>query len=455
MGVEWGLFWSQERFQSQSRLFIQLATRPDQSMKGARRIANSPLVIFLAAVCTRLAATLYMLKKGFAAEMLFVGNEPSHIAAALASGLGFSAPYAHTPIAPTAQQPPLYPLILAAIFKVFGIYTAQSAWVIVALHIVAGGLTAILIYRLGKLYFGETVGIVGAWLWVLPWMFRVRPFAVSSTNAYLAALGFAAFLLWLPRVMKENRGWFLIGAYAGLLLLLQTAFLSVFLVYGSWLALSKARSLRMWLAVAGILVVVSPWMARNYIALGRVTIRDNFGLELWLGNHPGMEGTLDYSRDFPGLDPSNYIQLGETNFMDTKFREARDFITSNPRAFLGRCLRRAVEFWHVPYPVSWILFFALGWIGAAFAWKTNRLSWLLVIPLAVFPLVYYATHSFASYRYPIEPVIILLAAYAVVELISHAHRNGLVPFESRRFGSKRGTGELDVGTVDENQPLRS
>jgi 4-amino-4-deoxy-L-arabinose transferase-like glycosyltransferase len=348
-------------------------------MKGARQIADSPLFIFLAAACTRLAAALYILKKRFPPEILFVGNEPSHIAAALASGLGFSAPYAHTPIAPTAQQPPLYPLILAAIFKTFGIYTPQSAWAIVALHILASSLTAVLIYRLGKLHFGDTVGIVAAWLWVLPWMFQVRSFTVSFTSAYLAALGFAALLLWLPKVMKENRGWFLIGACAGLLLLLQTSFLPVFLVYGLCLALSKARSLRMWLAVAGLLLVIAPWVARNYIALGCfIPIRDNFGLELWLGNRPGMQGTVDYSRDFPGNDPRNYIRLGETSFMDEKFRDAQGFITSNPRAFLARCLRRAIEFWYVPYPFSWILFSTLGWVRAGLAWKRNTLSWLFI-----------------------------------------------------------------------------
>jgi hypothetical protein len=93
--------------------------------------------------------------------------------------LGFSSPYANTPIAPTAQQPPVYPLILAGIFKVCGTYTTQAAWVAVGLNIVVGAVTALFLYHLGRLHFGETVGTVAAWLWVLPWMYRAIAFSSS------------------------------------------------------------------------------------------------------------------------------------------------------------------------------------------------------------------------------------------------------------------------------------
>jgi len=389
-------------------------------MTKSQRVANSPVVIFAAAACTRLAASIYILTKSYSPQRLFIGNEPSHIAAALVSGSGFASPYAHTPIMLTAQQPPLYPLFLAGIFKVFGIYTAHSAWTIVAFHILAGSFTAVVIYRLGRLYFGQTAAMLGGWLWVFPWMFQVRTLIVSLTNSYFAALGFGVLLIWLLKAPRENRGWFAIGVYAGLLLLLQTSFLPVLLVYAICLARSKARSAQMWFAVAGLFIVLAPWILRNYVVLHRfVPIRDNFGLELWLGNRPEMHGTLDYSRDFPGNDPARYIRLGETQFMDTKLTEALEYIMNYPKGFLVRCLHRVVEFWYVPYSLPFILFPSLAWVGAALVWK-KHLSWLFITPLAMYPFVYYVTHMFADYRYPIEPVIMLLAAHAIVDLSSRA-----------------------------------
>jgi len=386
-------------------------------MTKVRQLASSPIVIFACALATRLAATVYIFATYAPPRMLFVGNESSNIAKALVSGLGFSSPYAHTPLAPTAQQPPIYPLFIAGIFKVFGVCTTQSAWAITAFHIAAGAITALLILRLGTIYFKKNVGTIAAWLWVLPWSYEARAFDLTVSSHALAALGFTSLLLLIPKVMELNHGWLALGVCAGLLVLLQPPFLIVFIVYAVWLAWRSRYSPRMLLAVAGLLAVLAPWTVRNYVQFGRlIPIRDNFGLELWLGNHPGMHGTVDYSHDFPGKDPTNYVRLGEIAFMDSKLHEANDFIVSDPISFAGRCFHRVIEFWYQPLSSSWILVSVVGWIGAGFALRKHPLGWLFVIPLITFPLVYYVTHVFAHYRHPIDPVILLLAAYALVEM---------------------------------------
>ena len=84
------------------------------------------------------------------AGTLFYGNEPSHIAAHLAKGEGFSSPYPWTPVSPTAQQPPLYPFLLAIIFKAFGVLSLRSLQVIVWLNAVAGTAASLLIYWVGR-----------------------------------------------------------------------------------------------------------------------------------------------------------------------------------------------------------------------------------------------------------------------------------------------------------------
>lgn len=388
-------------------------------MKRTRRIAASPLAIFAAAVTTRLAVTAYTFRNYYGPEVLFMQNESSHIARSLVAGLGFSSPYANVPTTPTAQQPPLYPLVLAGIFRWFGTCTRESAWAAVSLNIVAAALTAVLLYYLGKAYFSEAVGMVAAWAAVLPWMSSGLPLSVSLSSPFLAALGLSILLLLLPRAVKRDRGWLALGVYAGLLVLLQTTLLSILAAYGVWLALCKARSRRMLWALAALLLTLLPWTIRNYVELGRlIPIRDNFGLELWLGNRPGMRGTVDYNGDFPDHDPSTFARLGELRFMDAKFAEAKAFVISHPVAFFKRCLRRAVEFWYFPNSPWWGLLSALGWVGAILACRKHAMGSLLAIPLFVFPPVYYVTHLFPIYRYPIDPLIILLAAYAVKEMVT-------------------------------------
>lgn len=383
----------------------------------ARTVISCPAVIFIAAVCTRFGAAAYIFRNSFGPDVLFVQNEPSHVAAALASGLGFSAPYAGVPPASTAQQPPLYPLIVAVIFRIFGVFTSQSAWAVVGLNILAGGITAVLIYRLGRVHFGDTVGVVAAWLWVLPWMYESRAFSVSCSSSSLAALGFTALLLLLSNGMKSDWGRVALGSFCGALVLLQPVFLAVLVVYGVCLVLDKQRKSHILMAALALLLVLVPWTVRNYAVFDRlIPVRDNFGLELSLGNRPGMQGTVDYSGDFPDHDPTMYSRMGEMKFMDTKFREATRHILANRAAFVSRFIRRWVEFWYFPYPFEWIVLSVLSWAGAWSIWRTHQNSWLFIVPLLTYPLVFCVTHLFANYRHPIDPIIILLAATAIVDI---------------------------------------
>jgi Dolichyl-phosphate-mannose-protein mannosyltransferase len=404
-------------------------------MKNLRRIAASPLVIFAVALTTRVAAALFIFRNYFGPQLLFMQNEPSHIAAALASHSCFCSPYANTPLAPTAQQPPLYPLILAGVFKIFGNFTPASAYVAVGLNVLAGAFTAILLIRIGKLYFNEMVGIAAAWVWTLPWMYRAVAFSASLSSGHLAVLGLALVVLRLPRVIAANRGWFALGFSLGILVLLHASFLLVFVAYGLWLAFWKRRFSQMILLFLGLVLTLAPWTIRNYLALGRlIPIRDNFGLELWLGNRPGMHDTVDYSGDFPDHDPSTYARLGEIRYMSAKFNEAKRFIASDPKSFVDRCARRLIEFWYVPYSPAWLVVPLLAWIAALLARRRHNDPEILTIPLAVFPLVYYVTHTFPIYRLPIEPIVILLATFSVLEMSRFLKR--IISSEAQVLDSK-------------------
>src|SRR5512143_2021093 len=60
------------------------------------------------------------------------GWEMGRIGAAIATGRGFGDPFeGHTGL--TAWEPPLYPYLIAGVFKIFGVYSLASAFVMLAL----------------------------------------------------------------------------------------------------------------------------------------------------------------------------------------------------------------------------------------------------------------------------------------------------------------------------------
>src|SRR6202023_2574811 len=90
------------------------------------------------------------------------GWEMGRLARSIAEGQGFSSPK-DLPTGPSAWAPPLYPYILAGIFKWFGVYSPLSAWVMLAFNSVFAALTCLTLYRIAERIYGIGVARATAW----------------------------------------------------------------------------------------------------------------------------------------------------------------------------------------------------------------------------------------------------------------------------------------------------
>jgi 4-amino-4-deoxy-L-arabinose transferase-like glycosyltransferase len=386
---------------------------------AGKKLAASPVLIFLVALAARIRV-LWQLLPAHAWINFYPWNEPSRIAWALVSGLGYSSPWRGTPIAPTAQQPPAFPLLMAAIFKIAGAYSLPSLWIAALLNALFSASSAVLILRLGKRDFGEATGILAAWIWTL-WLYEAV-ICVRLWESSLAALLLSVMLWWLPKLAESRRSWpwWLFGALAGFSAHTNSTMLAMLPCFYVWLWAScrKRSSNPGRLILASVVVFVLalvPWSIRNYRAFHRVLpLRDNFGLELWVGNHEGATEAQQYPNAFPLIDPTEYNQLGEIPFMDRKLHASVQFIRQHPASFLRLSAYRFLYFWTEPRGSWWFLPSVLAWLGAGLALRRDpRAASPYVLVMLVFPVVYYVTHTFPSYRHPIEPVVILLAVYAL------------------------------------------
>ena len=89
------------------------------------------------------------------------GYEAGRLARSLATGAGFSSPLPE-PSGPSALLPPGYPLLLAGLFRLFGVYTTSAAVAALALNILFSTLTCAGVYLLGRRIFGRPTGIVAS-----------------------------------------------------------------------------------------------------------------------------------------------------------------------------------------------------------------------------------------------------------------------------------------------------
>src|SRR3954462_4224834 len=105
------------------------------------------------------------------------GWETGRIARSIALGQGFSSPF-QPGTGPTAWLAPIYPYILAGVFKVFGVYTQASGIAILSINSVFSTLTIIAVFHIARRTFGPRAAIWSAWLaamlpyawyWAIKW----------------------------------------------------------------------------------------------------------------------------------------------------------------------------------------------------------------------------------------------------------------------------------------------
>jgi 4-amino-4-deoxy-L-arabinose transferase-like glycosyltransferase len=362
------------------------------------------------------------------------GWEMGRIARSIALGQGFSSP-TDLPSGPSAWAPPVYPYVLAGIFKVFGIYSGVSAWMILAFNSVFSALTCITLYRIADSMYGAAVARLTAWTWALfPYAiyWPVRVVWETSVTAYLLSLA-----LWMTLQMgdsKPRRGyWAVYGVTWGIIVLTNTSVLAVLPFFCLWLLYRspvRIRQLR-GLLICGVvaLAVVSPWLVRNYEVFGKfIFVRDNLPLEMHMANNDQFTGL--WTRDeHPGNNPEamrKFQQLGELRFMEEKQQEFGQFVREHPADFVRFTLERSLYFWIgtpqsaivgefdliVARHTAFLMMAALSFAGLWISFRQRTMgAFLLLTCLVVYPLPYYLVNPFPRYKHAIEPEMVLLGVY--------------------------------------------
>jgi len=383
------------------------------------------------------------------------------LARSIAQGHGFSSP-TDLDSGPSAWTAPVYPYLLGWIFKVFGVYSAASAWMVLAFNSifevyeaalagfglayvpedmvladVAGG-------RLRRLIedriFGNTVARWSAWAWaVFPYLiyWPVRVVWEASFSTFLLTLAFWLAMSMADATSTKRRDWIWFGLLWGLIALTNTALIILLPFLLGWmLFLPQIKSpnfVGAAICLAVFVICLVPWTIRNYSTFGRfILIRDNLPLELYEANNNSSSGLWTRS-EHPGNDPATmrrFQELGEIRFMDEKKKQFQEFIREHSAQFLRFTAERVWYFWAAPPQATVVhgydfrvarhtqfflaALFSFAGIALMFL-RSNPYRWLLAPFLVIYPLPYYLVNPFPRYKHPIEPIMLILIVYVIAE----------------------------------------
>jgi hypothetical protein len=381
-------------------------------------------------------------------HFLFVGGygfghgfEMAAVARSLVEHGSYADPFAPVMTGPTALVPPLHPLFLAALLRIFHTPVGMRIAAVFA-NILANASIAALLPRLATVCYGDAkAGIFGGVLWILS--MRLLPqWDVSNT-----ILGLICFCLLTARNVRrgEGGGWALgAGALGGLLLLLNpaTAF-----VTGPWVVWLFVRHRVPWrsaarysaMAALAAALCVAPWLVRNYRVFGTFALRTNLGITFYSSNNDCAEPSLYrhavsgcMQKTFPGdneLEARLLRDLGEIRCDRLRTADTLRWIFSHPRRFAELTARRVVDFWFPdPRPSLYTCYgiWAVTLLSIPGMVLTVRrreaIAPLIFTVWLIYPLLYYVVVSCDRYRYPILWTSLLPAGYALDALLTSGFR---------------------------------
>jgi 4-amino-4-deoxy-L-arabinose transferase-like glycosyltransferase len=375
------------------------------------------------------------------------GYETGRIARSIVQGRGFSSPlFAET--GPTAWMSPVYPYIVAGVFKVFGIYSTASAVVLLSLNALTSALTCIPIFFIARRTFGERAAKWAGWGWVFfPYAvyFPVERIWETWLSTFLLTLLFL-FALHLEDRSEEDRfeaglawrNWIGFGLLSGVAALTSPVILSALPLLGGWICYRLHRRRQAWFrpaafAALAFILLVSPWFIRNYETFHRfIPFRDNMGMVLRLGTRGATIHWAPYNLGpwHNDAEWSQFQHLGELGYMEKERKQAVEFIGAHPGWYAWTTLRRAIYMWtgfwsfdpgylaqeplDPPNIFLCSIFTALALAGL---WRAFRfepaIAVLFALVLISFPAIYYITSPEVYYRRPIDPLIVILAGSVV------------------------------------------
>ena len=433
------------------------------------------IVVVLVALALRLAVTL-----------LPVGGDQKHIrqqgrvAEALLAGRGFGSPFRSNQI--SAIMPPVYPLIVAGFFKLFGVQTRASILAVHAFDSALSALACIPVFLMARRSFGERVAWWAAWGWAFsPYGIYFAATWAWSTHLQLLCL---CWLIVLAQQLEQSprlglwAGFGLLAGFAGLVEPSVLVVVPFLLALACWRLRVERKRWQMpgLIACMVMAAAISPWIIRNAMVFHRfIPMRDNMGLELWLGNN-GQ--TLHWTDN--DLNPEHnvrqlaeYNTMGELAYMDHKMHQAEAYIADHPGWYAWMCVRRAVYLWtgywsldrnylaqepmdlaNIPFATGLTL---LALLGLVTAWRKNRWECIRYAGvLFLFPFMYYFVHPGAYRMRPLDPLIVILGCQVILaislrrQLANVRIRVGELEWLTRTFSRNRIQGQMSTKVMPES-----
>ncbi|MEX2159304.1 MAG: glycosyltransferase family 39 protein [Dehalococcoidia bacterium] len=421
--------------------------------------------ILAAAFCIRLAFTLWTepVPAHYSDAQYYQATAES-----LARGDGYSVKFGDDGFEPGSDAselwPPGYSMYLAGWYTAVG----DELWVARAANVVAGSLTIVPIFFIGRRLFDERTALLAAAIAALLPSFVVwTPVLLSETLfTFLFACCIAGVLFSTSERRLQPALVIASALLIGVTALVRGQALVLVPVAAVWWMLNRveAKEMLRWGATALVTVaaVLGAWTARNAIVMDDPTVLSaNFGYNLRIGHADYSTGRYIVPGDLWEAQPGITFQEREILFNDLGSRRAIDYAASHPLDELELSGRKIMWLWRpdsdglfwvssfgetplpdgAREPLRWAIDISyLAVVALALAGLSRLRSaalWTVLTPIALWTVAHIVFFGEPRYHLPMLAMLVPLAAGAIVWAIGR-----LVGAQGKRGRPGKVTGGL-------------
>lgn len=295
-------------------------------------------LILITALIARLISILYF-------RDLLIVNEWSILLENLENNKVLSVHSVNGEPVPNIFMPPLYPLFLYFLKIIFSDFN-QFLWSIQFSQLIFSLLAVYLANKILLEFFSQNMSALGTFIFAI---FPLNVYAVSQVSSItLQVLLLNIFLYSFIRLFKgnNNRYIFLFSISSGALMLIRGEFFIFVILSIIYLFLNDKNIKKVLLVSLLSVLVISPYLYRNFEIFGVITITKSSGYNLLKGNHPNtkVEGTPMFLKvgevvpevklelqNLSSKGPSQTYDLSQDNIL---LNQAIKFIKEDPKKYI-------------------------------------------------------------------------------------------------------------------------
>jgi tetratricopeptide (TPR) repeat protein len=334
---------------------------------------------------------------------------------------------------------PLYPYLLAILYKVFN----YNLFLIRIVQVVIAMAGYVVLYKLCMVYFNKTVARIALILAAFYGTFIFFEGELEIVTLVISLNLFLLFSLTLNLFHLRHLYSFLAGIMLGLSALARPTilFFIPFVLIWFFLAFREKEGIRKTFFCAasffiGIILLITPITIRNYMVGDEfVLISANGGINFYIGNNPDYDRTTSihpghaWQRFYDTPDKELRRELNVKERDDYWYQKSMEYILAEPIGYLALILKKTSLFWHSYeikrntdiyffkkfstvlglHLISFAVVAPLALLGISITLPRRRRYLLLYFYVLYVMLSTIAFFVTARYRLPVVPVLIAFA----------------------------------------------